>query len=186
MMERLTGRNEKGELLVNGKVVYAGELYEVASVLEEYEDMEESLEKVYGKCDELLETAVNHLVMHKDLDIGEPAKSILLTDEDAEKWEKWKNAEEQCKMMMLPCMTGDTVYELCKCDDGIYRIYPMVVKSLSYYGQIRKDKNGNVCVWNIYAESDYTYMYKSFYDFGKTVFLTEQEAEKVLEGLKNE
>lgn len=40
-MERLTGRNEKGELLVNGNTVYAGELYEVASLLEEYEDMEE-------------------------------------------------------------------------------------------------------------------------------------------------
>lgn len=41
MMDRITERNEKGELLVNGKIVYAGELYEVASALEEYEDMEE-------------------------------------------------------------------------------------------------------------------------------------------------
>lgn len=41
-MERLTGRNEKGELLVNGKMVYAGEFYEVASALEEYGDMEEN------------------------------------------------------------------------------------------------------------------------------------------------
>lgn len=40
-MNRLTGRNEKGDLLVNRKMVYAGELYEVASALEEYEDMEE-------------------------------------------------------------------------------------------------------------------------------------------------
>lgn len=35
-------------------------------------------------------------------------------------------------------------------------------------------------VWNIYATSDYTYMYKSFYDIGKTVFLTQSEAEEKL------
>lgn len=40
-MKRVTGRNEKGELLVNGKLVCAGELYEVASLLEKYENMEE-------------------------------------------------------------------------------------------------------------------------------------------------
>lgn len=91
---------------------------------------------------------------------------------------------EQRKMMILPCKPGDTVYELCKCDDGIYRIYPMIVKSLVPYGQIKNDKNGNICVWNVYAESDYTYMYKSFYDFGKTVFLNEPEAQEALEGLK--
>lgn len=40
-MGRMTERNEKGDLLVNGKIVYAGEFYEVASALEEYEDLEE-------------------------------------------------------------------------------------------------------------------------------------------------
>lgn len=30
------------------------------------------------------------------------------------------------------------------------------------------------------AESDYTKMYKRFYDFGKTVFLTKEEAEAAL------
>ena len=36
-MERLTGRNEKGDLLFNGEYVYAGDMYEAASALEEYE-----------------------------------------------------------------------------------------------------------------------------------------------------
>ena len=40
-MERITGRNKKGDLLVNGKMVYAGEFYEIASILEEYENLEE-------------------------------------------------------------------------------------------------------------------------------------------------
>lgn len=37
-MERLTGRDEKGNLTVEGKEVYAGYLYNAASYLEEYED----------------------------------------------------------------------------------------------------------------------------------------------------
>lgn len=40
-MDRITGRNKKGDLLVNGKMVYAGEFYEIASILEEYENLEE-------------------------------------------------------------------------------------------------------------------------------------------------
>lgn len=132
-MERLTGRNEKGDLLVNGKMVYSGEFYEVASALEEYEDL-----------------------------------------------------EEDGKLLKLPCKPGDTVYELCKCDDGIYRIFSMQIKTVVAYGTPRLDKKGVPTVWNIYAESDYTYMYKSFYDIGKTVFLTEKEALEALEGIKNE
>lgn len=37
-MERLTGRDEKGNLTVEGKEVYAGYLHNAASYLEEYED----------------------------------------------------------------------------------------------------------------------------------------------------
>lgn len=37
-MERLTGRDEKGNLTVEGKEIYAGYLYNAASYLEEYED----------------------------------------------------------------------------------------------------------------------------------------------------
>lgn len=37
-MERLTGRNEKGELLFDEEQVYAGKFYEAASALEEYEN----------------------------------------------------------------------------------------------------------------------------------------------------
>lgn len=38
-MERLTGRDEKGNLTVEGKEVYAGYLYNAASYLEEYENI---------------------------------------------------------------------------------------------------------------------------------------------------
>ena len=83
-----------------------------------------------------------------------------------------------------PCKVGDRVWELCRCDDGMYRIFPMTVTKISPYGSVRWIKDKEPTVWNIYATSDYTYMYKDFYDFGKTVFLTIEEAEKMLERKK--
>lgn len=96
----------------------------------------------------------------------------------------YEDLEEQGLLVRLPCKVGATVWELCLCDDGNYKIFPMIVKTISEYGtlrQVKKDKT----IWNIYAESDYTYMYKSFADFGKTVFSTKEEAEKKLEELRN-
>ena len=101
----------------------------------------------------------------------------------ADKLGEYERAEEQGLLVRLPCKVGATVWELCLCDDGNYKIFPMIVKTISEYGtlrQVKKDKT----IWNIYAERDYTYMYKSFADFGKTVFSTKEEAEKKLEEMK--
>ena len=103
----------------------------------------------------------------------------------SEKLAEYEDLEEQGLLRRMPCKVGDTVWELCLCDDGNYRIFPMIVKTISEYGtfkQVEKD----ITIWNIYAESDYTYMYKSFADFGKTVFSTKEEAEKKLEEIQND
>lgn len=84
-------------------------------------------------------------------------------------------------VIVLPCKVGDRVWELRRCDDGMYRIFPMTVTKILPYGSVRWIKDKEPTVWNIYATSDYTYMYKDFYDFGETVFLTKEEAEKALE-----
>ena len=78
-MERLTERDDKGNLLFNGKQVYAGDFYEAVSCLEEYEDtgltppeiMElvgrdaakdlKDLEKENVAKDELRKSFVNHI-----------------------------------------------------------------------------------------------------------------------------
>jgi len=39
--ERLTSRNEKGDLFYDGKQVYAGHLYNAVEQLEEYEDLQD-------------------------------------------------------------------------------------------------------------------------------------------------
>lgn len=100
-----------------------------------------------------------------------------------EKLADYEDLEEQGLLVRLPCKVGDIVWKLCLCDDGNYKIFPMIVKTISEYGAIRQVKK-DMTIWNIYAESDYTYMYKSFADFGKTVFSTKEEAEKKLEEMK--
>ena len=96
----------------------------------------------------------------------------------------YEDLEEQGLLVRLLCKVGDTVWELCLCDDGNYKIFPMTVKTISEYGTLRQVEK-DITIWNIYAESDYTYMYKSFADFGKTVFNTKEAAEKKLEEMKS-
>ena len=125
------------------------------------------------------------IIPNKFISSGDCAEKYEQVAKWLEELKSYKEAEEQGLLVRLPCKVGDIVWELCLCDDGNYKIFPMTVKTISEYGtlrQVKKDKT----IWNIYAESDYTYMYKSFADFGKTVFSTKEEAERMLEEMKND
>lgn len=108
------------------------------------------------------------------------AKKILKL---AEKLKQYEDLEEQGRLLRLPCKKSDIVWELCECDDGVFRIFPMEVKVVAAFGELLRTSS-RCCVWNIYAESDYTKMYKSFYDIGTSVFLTREEAEVKLKEIE--
>lgn len=76
---------------------------------------------------------------------------------------EYENLEEQGKLPKLPCVVGDITYSLSKLHGGITEA---IVK------KIEIDADG---FWVITSESIY-----SFDDFGKTVFLTKEEAEAAL------
>lgn len=81
--------------------------------------------------------------------------------------------ERDGRLVVLPCKVGDVVYGF----HGEKTILPMVAK------WIETNTDG----WCIAAQ--YTPMAPRFYrfsDFGKTVFLTREEAEKALETMKDE
>lgn len=92
----------------------------------------------------------------------------------------YENLEEQNKLMELPCEVGDTVWELCKCDGGVYRIFPTKVMQVIPYGSIAWIKMTEPIIWHIHTKSKQKDMYKNFYDFGRTVFLTEEDAKQAL------
>ena len=111
-MDRLTIREQKGRVLIKGEsYCYAfgcqsGEerelLHKALEKLAYYEDMEEQLVKAYGNCDNILEQGIDLMIEHSsDVEIGDPIKATLLTDETVDKWERWKKAEKDGRLIEL-------------------------------------------------------------------------------------
>jgi hypothetical protein len=97
----------------------------------------------------------------------------LCRDCDIDRLEELAEADKDWRLVVLPCKVGDVVYGF----HGKKAILPMVVKWIETY------TNG----WCIAVQ--YAQMAPRFYrfsDFGKTVFLTREEAEKALEAMKDE
>lgn len=46
--------------------------HKLVSELKSYRELEERLNSIYGKCDGLLETVIEHLEWHKGVDLPEP------------------------------------------------------------------------------------------------------------------
>jgi len=97
-----------------------------------------------------------------------------------ERLKAYEDLDEQGKLAKIPCKLHDIVFDLVFSDDGEYRIFEMKVCAIREFGAIRKDK-----VWNVYLEDAYTKAYRSFYDFGKSVFLTMEEADAALKELRD-
>lgn len=121
--------------------------------LQEYEDMEEELESIYGECPGLLKKVVDTLKLHPNIE-ETPVKSRLLTDADVDKWLEYKQLEEQGKLLKLPCKVGDTVYHIFQ-----NRILEMT------------------------ADEFFISLVMMRHSFGNTVFLTLAEAENKLREL---
>ena len=99
-----------------------------------------------------------------------------------ERLAEYEDLEEQGKLLKLPCAAGDTIYHVCIPKNDEPQIIEMKVGCVEPCGAIRNYK-GTCEVWNVYAETDYTKAYFKFFDFGKTVFLTGEEAEAALKEL---
>lgn len=98
--------------------------------------------------------------------------------EVAEKLARHEEAEEEGKLLMLPCKPGDTAYILHR---GHIQEISVISASVDlngfwYFNWIIKDDKGAYHGYGVHV----------FYDrqIGKTVFLTEQEAKEALEGME--
>lgn len=180
-MERLTERTSDGEVIPRMDLRNNGHK-KCMKHLAEYEDLEERLEKIYGKCDEMLKIIVSYLEKHNGL--SKPSyKAILLTDEDAEKWEEWKRLEEQGKLLILPVAAGDRIYrintfewdddegiEICEIDNIVMSSDGAILFKYDAY-------DGVICeLENIVTEKPYLDYYR--------VFLTQEQAESALLEMK--
>ena len=94
---------------------------------------------------------------------------------------KYEDLEEHGRLIKLPCKVGDRVYQI---NENFLEPCTVEVIFLADY----KDKDGNFC--NMaeihYDRDDCPYVSTEMYftDIGKTIFLTESEAESKLKELR--
>ena len=117
--ESICGLNFLKEKLYNG--VYADRLDCIDSAIyalkevQQYRDMNRKLREEYGDCDGLLEMAVEGLCKHSCVDIGSPKKSRLLTDEDVDKWDAYREigTVEECREAVEKWEPKECVIDSC-------------------------------------------------------------------------
>lgn len=146
---------------------------------EEYQQLEERLNKVYGDCDGLLLRVVEMLEKHPCIDMANNTlKSRLLTDEDVDKWEEYKQLEEQGKLIKLLCNRGDKIYFIKSAFSMAH--FPIEATVTSICGV---NCDNDVMYSSITEYNKIDRRFRSS-DIGKTVFLTKSEAEAKLEELR--
>lgn len=106
-----------------------------------------------------------------------------------EKLADYEDLEEQGLLVRLPCKVGDTVWvvtspiNVCGYDeydgDAEYEVYESFLSSVSYYATGEQ--------FRIYAKVTNSFIAEYFRecDFGESIFLTREDAEKKLEEMKN-
>lgn len=193
-MERLTERyvpndEKKGIAGINvfeseNKIpvkVLSGEyLYSAVEKLADYEDLEERLRKIFGEESTFsLADVIDTLEMKlSEPDKKHPVNARILTYEEANKWEEYKDAEEQGLLVRLPCKVGDTVYRV---NAGAKQpIIPMTVSEIHFLCY----KNERAVRFDAIGKEDMGESCYRLEDIGRIVFLTHEEAVNKLEEMK--
>ena len=82
---------------------------EIRHKLRYYEDLEEQLEKLYGgkmPLDEVVEN-LNRVIQNGEEKLD---YARILTNAEAEKWDKWKDIEKQGRLIELSCLPDEEVW----------------------------------------------------------------------------
>lgn len=174
-MERLTKTYSDGTHGASNRLPCGENSYDYKNLLIEklgkYEDLEERLNKVYGDCDELLESMIELLEERSGVDIpDDTVKALLLINESVDFYKKCESLEKQGRLVKLPCKIGTEVYDINWWDNVQEKV---VVRGKTYCRTAHKHKVTKL-----------PFTYSDIDNFGKTVFLTKSEAEAKLKELR--
>lgn len=99
---------------------------------------------------------------------------------ESEQCAKYAQAEKEGRLMVLPCKVGDTVYTNIDMSGWYMRSKKRLYSAkVVFIGLNADDGMGGGLINVKYDKGDYMNHF-CFSDFGKTVFLTREEAEKAL------
>ena len=169
-MKRLTKRNEEG--IANfcgeyGNPPYPVVTQEILDKMADYEDL--------GFTPEEIDYMAKFF---KEQTSAEVIADNMKTVAKLLEWSKWKDAEEEGKLVVLPVKVGDTVYEPRPDRGNLISVYTVVSVHVSAC---------SVLVGWILEEGIYSKLNGfEVSALGKTVFLTRSEAEEALEKMKGE
>ena len=126
----------------------------------------------------------------KDKLTGKYCRGVFEATACIEKLAQYETAEEEGRLVVLPCKVGDTVWVITHpfnvlddfdfYEDAHDEIYESYISSVTFY----EDSNQ----YRIYAKDtkDFIKAYFMECDFGKSIFLTREEAEKALEEIEKD
>ena len=169
------------------KVLSGEYLYPAIEKLADYEELEERLHKIFGEESTFsLADVIDALEMKlSEPDKKHPVNARILTYEEANKWQEYKDLEEQGLLVRLPCKVGDMPwYNIL----GYTESYEIKAFSYGYcdgYIEAGEEIRDEII---FYCENHTGSIIGSFpvSGIGKTVFLTREEAEKKLEEIQND
>lgn len=176
-MERLTARDEFGTPYypycdnVKGCGGYCAQCnFETKTMdkLAQYEDLEDLIGIPMKELAEILRQNIPEDCKH-------PHKAVVLTDDDVDRWNGYKNAEEQGLLLRLPLKIGDTVYSVTRDFISEYTICGIGKYNEGFFFNWKCEKGIYI---NVRGFTEY--------DIGETVFLTQVEAEQKLKELRGE
>lgn len=187
-MERLAQRENDRLIMVkqdNGEyipVYWDEDNFKAIKKLADYEELEERLHKIFGEESTFsLADVIDTLEMKlSEPDKKHPVNARILTYEEANKWQEYKDLEEQGLLVRLPVATGTNVYVVGSFLDCIYD-YEHCEATQKWkceeYVQCEYEKKKYYV-----KEIKFTSIMKN--SIGKSIFLTREEAEKKLEAIK--
>ena len=145
---------------------------DVIDKLAEYEDLEDLIGIPMKDLAEILRQNIPEDCKH-------PHKAVVLTDDDVDRWNGYKNAEEQGLLLRLPCKVGDELYRInCGAKEPIIKMRVLQI----HFKQLHKDRNLiRIDTINDKDMGEGCYLLD---DLGKTVFLTQAEAEQKLKEME--
>lgn len=168
-MERLTERYGIAPDGESDVWVKQHDYISAARKLCDYEDLEERLHKIFGEESTF---SLTDVIDTLEMELSEPDKKHpvnvrILTYEEADKWQEYKDLEEQGLLVRLPCKVGTTVWDICGMD-----IRENVLSG------IECGKDGKQFLWANHDEW--------LGELNDLVFLNREEAKKKLEEMEHE
>jgi len=196
-MERLTERTSEGILVKEDygenvlKTLYqcygaetlphyenCNEGYCAMEKLAEYEDLEDRLDQEFNGCismKTIIDSFVNYYEQNSKVE--QIADALLITNDSARKYREWKKLKEQGLLLELPCKVGDTTYRINKGAKN-----PIIPMTICKIGILYFKTNDFVLEISCRDDIDSGNTHYFSTDIGKTVFLTQAEAEEALKG----